>query len=180
MRPSHGTEKAPAPSASVAAPTDDDLGSGPISTPTRITAPNGSEQASQGARRPCLACGGVVGPDDYCEVCGTKAASERDHFREQPAAWVAGVCDRGLRHDRNEDAMALLASAAPGEHAVLVVLDGVSAPTTRTWPRWPARGRPGRRCARRCRTGSAPPEPPVGGGAASPRPSPRPTTQWRG
>ena len=36
------------------------------------------------------------------------------------------MCDRGLRHDRNEDAMALLASATPGEHAVLVVLDGVS------------------------------------------------------
>ncbi|HTW16486.1 MAG TPA: protein phosphatase 2C domain-containing protein [Nocardioides sp.] len=76
--------------------------------------------------RACLSCGGTVGEDGYCEVCGTKAPSERDHFREDPAPWVAGVCDRGIRHRRNEDAMALLASATPGERAVLVVLDGVS------------------------------------------------------
>jgi serine/threonine protein phosphatase PrpC len=44
----------------------------------------------------------------------------------RPAPWVAGVCDRGIRHHRNEDAMALLASENPGERAVLVVLDGVS------------------------------------------------------
>ena len=116
-----GAEASPAPAAATSV---DELG--PISTPTRITAPSGSDSAAAGTRRPCLACGGVVGPDGYCELCGTKAASERDHFREQPASWVAGVCDRGLRHDRNEDAMALLASATPGEHAVLVVLDGVS------------------------------------------------------
>ncbi len=77
-------------------------------------------------RRPCLACGGDVGPDGYCDQCGAKAPSERDHFREQPAPWVAGVCDRGIRHTENEDAMALLASATPGERAVLVVMDGVS------------------------------------------------------
>ncbi len=107
----------------------DDLGTGPISAPTRRNAPTGAgDPAAPGAtgRRPCLSCGGEVGADGYCEQCGTKAASERDHFREQPAAWVAGVCDRGLRHSRNEDAMALLASPTPGEHAVLVVLDGVS------------------------------------------------------
>jgi serine/threonine protein phosphatase PrpC len=39
---------------------------------------------------------------------------------------VAGVCDRGIKHAENEDAMALLASATPGERAVLVVMDGVS------------------------------------------------------
>ncbi|MEI5676639.1 MULTISPECIES: PP2C family serine/threonine-protein phosphatase [unclassified Nocardioides] len=76
--------------------------------------------------RTCLTCQGPVGEDGYCEVCGAKAPSERDHFREDPAPWVAGVCDRGIRHHRNEDAMALLASATPGERAVLVVLDGVS------------------------------------------------------
>lgn len=68
-------------------------------------------------------------PDGYCEQCGTKAMSPRDHFREAPAAWVAGVCDRGIRHSRNEDAMALLGSFTPGERAVLVVLDGVSSST---------------------------------------------------
>jgi serine/threonine protein phosphatase PrpC len=76
--------------------------------------------------RPCVQCGGAVDSDAYCTVCGFKAASERDHYREEPAPWVAGVCDRGLKHSRNEDAIALAAGQAPGERAVLVVCDGVS------------------------------------------------------
>ncbi|GAA2795074.1 hypothetical protein GCM10010522_10760 [Kribbella solani] len=75
---------------------------------------------------PCHSCGGTVGPDGYCETCGTKAAKPRDHFEEQPAAWVAGVCDRGIRHSRNEDAMAIAADETPGSRALLVVCDGVS------------------------------------------------------
>lgn len=73
--------------------------------------------------RACLSCQGPIGDDGYCEICGTKAPSERDHFREDPAPWVAGVCDRGIRHRRNEDAMAL---AASDSRAVLIVMDGVS------------------------------------------------------
>ena len=76
--------------------------------------------------RPCTNCGGVVGADGYCETCGTKALSERDHYTEQPAPWVAACCDRGIRHYRNEDATALAADPAPGSRAVLVVCDGVS------------------------------------------------------
>ena len=76
--------------------------------------------------RPCVQCGGAVDSDGYCTVCGFKAASERDHYREEPAPWVAGVCDRGLKHSRNEDALALAASQEPGQRAVLVVCDGVS------------------------------------------------------
>lgn len=76
--------------------------------------------------RPCLTCGGVVGPDGYCETCGTKAPAERDHYVERPAAWVAACCDRGVRHHRNEDATAVAASAETGRRAVLVVCDGVS------------------------------------------------------
>ena len=76
--------------------------------------------------RPCQSCGGVVGPDGYCETCGTKAVSERDHYTEQPAPWVAACCDRGIRHHRNEDATAIHADPMPGSRAVLVVCDGVS------------------------------------------------------
>ncbi len=76
--------------------------------------------------RPCTTCGGVVGPDGYCETCGTKALSERDHYIEQPADWVAAVCDKGIRHHRNEDAAAVAAEPTPGSRAVLVVCDGVS------------------------------------------------------
>jgi len=71
----------------------------------------------------CRACGGTIADDGYCELCGEPAANERDHWSELPSALVGGVCDRGRRHTRNEDAMAL---AVAGTTAVLVVCDGVS------------------------------------------------------
>ena len=76
--------------------------------------------------RPCPSCGGPVGADGYCQVCGMKAPSERDHYTEEPASWVAACCDRGIRHHRNEDATAIAADPEPGSRAVLVVCDGVS------------------------------------------------------
>lgn len=51
---------------------------------------------------------------------------ERDHYTEAPASWVAAACDRGVRHARNEDAIAVAAEADPGSRAVLVICDGVS------------------------------------------------------
>lgn len=75
--------------------------------------------------RPCTNCGGVVGADGYCETCGTKAPTARDHYTEHPASWVAACCDRGVRHHRNEDATAVAAEQRPGSRAVLVVCDGV-------------------------------------------------------
>ncbi|TDT33719.1 protein phosphatase 2C domain-containing protein [Naumannella halotolerans] len=77
-------------------------------------------------RRPCAECGATVSVDGYCEVCGTKATLPRDHFSESPAGWLAGTSDLGLRHQRNEDAMALAAEEPPGSLGVLVVCDGVS------------------------------------------------------
>ena len=74
----------------------------------------------------CAACGGAVAEDGYCGTCGARAAAPRDHFVEQPAPWVAAVCDRGIRHPRNEDAVAVAADPEPGTRAVLVVCDGVS------------------------------------------------------
>ena len=76
--------------------------------------------------RPCANCGGVIGADGYCEACGTKAPTERDHYTEHPASWVAACCDRGVRHHRNEDAIAVAAEPTPRSRAVLVVCDGVS------------------------------------------------------
>ena len=73
----------------------------------------------------CPQCGGDIDPDGYCQTCGAKAPSGRDHLESEPADWVAGVCDRGLVHPRNEDALALWADPATGA-AVLVVCDGVS------------------------------------------------------
>src|SRR4029079_16305857 len=42
-----------------------------------------------------------------------------------PAEWIGGVCDKGIVHARNEDAMAL-AATADGRLGVLVVCDGVT------------------------------------------------------
>ncbi len=76
--------------------------------------------------RPCSNCGGRIGPDGYCETCGTKAATERDHYTENPASWVAACCDKGVRHFRNEDATAVAADGDSHGRAILVVCDGVS------------------------------------------------------
>ena len=73
----------------------------------------------------CPQCGGTIDADGYCQTCGAKAPSRRDHLESEPADWLAGVCDRGLVHSRNEDALALWADPS-GRKAVLVVCDGVS------------------------------------------------------
>ena len=89
-------------------------------------APETDSPASLPAGEVCRACGEGVYEDGYCNQCGTKQPDPRDHFSETPASWVAGVCDIGRRHRRNEDAMALYAEAAPLSYAALVVCDGVS------------------------------------------------------
>lgn len=102
-----------------------------LSAPVRSAAENASPEADESVptARPCQSCGGLVGVDGYCETCGTRAVSERDHYVEQPSDWVAACCDRGLRHDRNEDATAVASELEPGSRAVLVVCDGVSTST---------------------------------------------------
>ena len=115
-----GAETAAAPAASgEPSPLDD------VSPISAVTARPGTAapEAAAGSRAPCLQCGGAVDDDGYCTQCGTKAPDPRDHFEEQPAPWVGGVCDRGIRHHRNEDAMAM---AVDGPRVVLVVCDGVS------------------------------------------------------
>jgi len=99
-------------------------------TPAEVAAGMPAPDADlTGTASVCPACGGEVADDGYCGTCGARAPKRRDHFSEQPAPWVAAVCDRGLRHTRNEDAVALSAGAAQGSHAVLVVCDGVSSST---------------------------------------------------
>jgi len=74
---------------------------------------------------PDTPAGGVT-PDGYCEVCGRKVPSDRDHV-EVDLGLLAGISDRGQRHSRNEDAMALATSRTPdGQVAIAVVCDGVS------------------------------------------------------
>jgi serine/threonine protein phosphatase PrpC len=69
---------------------------------------------------------GAISAEGYCESCGRKAPSGRDHI-ELDLVLVAGVTDRGLRHTRNEDAMAMATADTPaGPVAIAVVCDGVS------------------------------------------------------
>jgi serine/threonine protein phosphatase PrpC len=98
---------------------------GPVSRATRSVEPQGPDgPAVEGAG--CTQCSDGHYLEGYCDTCGAKQPDPRDHFAEAPAAWVAGVCDIGKRHRRNEDALALAAEAAPGSFAAIVVCDGVS------------------------------------------------------
>jgi serine/threonine protein phosphatase PrpC len=82
------------------------------------------------AQAPCPGCGGTAFTDGYCDNCGKLAPSPRDRI-ERDLGTVAGVTDRGLRHSRNEDAMAFaVLGADTGRPAsVVVVCDGVSTST---------------------------------------------------
>jgi serine/threonine protein phosphatase PrpC len=73
-------------------------------------------------------CTGTI-EDGYCNLCGARGPTLRDHFSEQPATWVGAVSDRGHRHWRNEDAMATAADAVSGSFCALVVCDGVTPST---------------------------------------------------
>jgi serine/threonine protein phosphatase PrpC len=80
-----------------------------------------------GGPRACEVCpASHISADGYCESCGRKVRSGRDH-QEIDLGMVAGVTDRGLRHYRNEDAMALATvDAGNGPAVVAVVCDGIS------------------------------------------------------
>lgn len=114
----------PTPAAPAAAEED------PTSTRTTLVAPPGSARSEAPTESlPALACpqcGGRFAEDGYCEQCGAPAPRERDHWVETPAGWVAGACDKGRRHQANEDAIAVGADPDAGSFAALVVCDGVS------------------------------------------------------
>jgi serine/threonine protein phosphatase PrpC len=80
-----------------------------------------------GTASTCPFCqSGQITAEGYCEACGRKLPVSRDHT-ELDLGTLAGVTDRGIRHHRNEDAMALAtAELDSGPAAVAVVCDGVS------------------------------------------------------
>jgi PPM family protein phosphatase len=79
----------------------------------------------------CVACGGTeIDVDGFCTSCGFSQPESRDRV-ELNLTGVAGVSDRGKRHHRNEDAMALRVATDPDDsakpaHLIVVVCDGVS------------------------------------------------------
>ena len=74
----------------------------------------------------CRECDGPYDADGYCTQCGARRPARRDHLTATPAPWLAGVCDRGIRHAENQDAMALRADPNHAGRAALVVCDGVT------------------------------------------------------
>lgn len=91
-----------------------------------LSSPPATETASGTAEAvsPCVDCAAAADQilDGYCMQCGHKQPAPRDHLVCDLGS-VAGVTDRGRRHRRNEDAMAL--DVFDGG-AVVVVCDGVS------------------------------------------------------
>ena len=74
-------------------------------------------------------CGGKFDADGWCTECGNPRPNPRDHFTEQVGARLAGACDRGLRHQENQDALALWGAQDAPDRSVLVVCDGVTTAT---------------------------------------------------
>jgi serine/threonine protein phosphatase PrpC len=90
-------------------------------------APAAVSDGRDGPEMACPSCSSAqISPEGYCESCGRKVPARRDHI-EVDLGLLAGVTDRGLRHRRNEDAMALATAQLPsGPVAMAVVCDGVS------------------------------------------------------
>jgi serine/threonine protein phosphatase PrpC len=97
-----------------------------LAPPVASTEPSGYPAECPACTVDPAAPASVISAEGYCESCGRKVPSGRDHS-ELDLGLVAGVTDRGLRHTRNEDAMALAAADTPdGPVAIAVVCDGVS------------------------------------------------------
>ena len=68
----------------------------------------------------------LAGPDGRCSSCGQQLVINADHV-EKDLGQVVGVSDRGLRHQRNEDAFHIaVVPTEAGPVAVAIVSDGVS------------------------------------------------------
>lgn len=70
----------------------------------------------------CAGCGAAVSAgDNFCERCGLAQPTGRDRV-ELDLVVAAAISDRGRRHHRNEDAVALRVT----DRVIVVVCDGVS------------------------------------------------------
>jgi serine/threonine protein phosphatase PrpC len=94
-----------------------------------VTSAGTPAPAETPAPRACFACGAdEIDADGFCTSCGFSQPAGRDRV-DLDLPGVGGVSDRGLRHHRNEDAMALRVAADPDgapAQVVVVVCDGVS------------------------------------------------------
>lgn len=87
----------------------------------------GVPRSDRAQQLPCRDCGNANYVDNYCTVCGARRAEpDRDQVLLRP---VVLITDRGIEHDRNEDAGAA-GILAPGDGRpdiiAVAVCDGVS------------------------------------------------------
>jgi PPM family protein phosphatase len=95
---------------------------------------SGVTPASKGPPVGCQKCDApvtAIDADGYCTVCGfrnqgIRLPQEFDHVAIVINSHLAGVTDRGIQHQQNEDYFAIHQQA---EGAILVVCDGVSSST---------------------------------------------------
>lgn len=93
-----------------------------------LAEPVTGEEEQPAAKRVCISCGGtVIDGEGYCTDCGDLQPRARDRM-EADLGVLAGISDKGRRHHRNEDSMALRPAVWPDgrQAAVAVVCDGVS------------------------------------------------------
>lgn len=93
----------------------------------RLGYTKGSTAGSVRTENICTECAEALGEgDDYCPVCGHRRSDGTDHL-EIDLGTVGAVSDRGRRHQRNEDAVAIGRLNTSGPPLVAVaVCDGVS------------------------------------------------------
>lgn len=87
----------------------------------------GASLCAEPAEPPACLCGAPeaeIGEDGYCSRCGRLVNHPpEDHIEIELSPDCAAVCDRGLRHSRNEDRAAIREFDGA---CILVVCDGVS------------------------------------------------------
>jgi serine/threonine protein phosphatase PrpC len=96
----------------------------------RLSAQPPLQPPTQGPGCACGAPAGETDEDGFCLRCGLRArrALPADHIELPLSDTFAGVCDRGLLHDRNEDRLSMAQIHRPtGDAYAIVVCDGVSA-----------------------------------------------------
>ena len=93
-----------------------------------LAEPVTGEEPALTAARTCASCGGEeFDQEGYCVNCGDLQPQVRDRM-DVDLDVVVGISDKGLRHHRNEDSMALRPAITPEgvDTVVAVVCDGVS------------------------------------------------------
>jgi PPM family protein phosphatase len=86
---------------------------------------NGDLMVAQTVFPNCQKCDSTdLEPDGFCNQCGFRNPTKRDHFEQVINRDFVAISDRGIKHSQNEDCFAV--QQLSDGRSVLVVCDGVS------------------------------------------------------